>query len=229
MVSDDRAVEDVTLGANGFLNHLGDGVHLSMSTIAPRTARHLADLHRERGSRYVASPVFGKPDVAAQAKLWTVTSGDAAARARVRPLQEAMSHGVHDFGDEPGAANAIKLAGNFLFGAAIEAMGEAFTLAQKHGVPRQQTCEFFTETLFDCVAYHGYGKLIASENYQPVGARPSLIRKDYGLILEAAAEGLVPMPLAGLIHERLTATVAKGRDDADWAGFAREVSESAGL
>ena len=39
----------------------------------------------------------------------------------------------------------------------------------------------------------------------------------------------VPMPLAGLIHERLTATMAKGRDDADWSGFAREVSESAGL
>src|SRR5271168_2407441 len=34
MVSDDRVVEDVTLGANGFLARLGDGVHLSMSTIA---------------------------------------------------------------------------------------------------------------------------------------------------------------------------------------------------
>src|SRR5438309_8746578 len=67
MVSDDRAVEEVTLGANGFLSRLGDGVHLSMSTIAPRTTRRLAGLHREHGSRYVASPVFGKPDVAAQA------------------------------------------------------------------------------------------------------------------------------------------------------------------
>src|SRR5450631_3951360 len=36
MVSDDRAVEEVTLGANGFLDRLGQGVHLSMSTIAPR-------------------------------------------------------------------------------------------------------------------------------------------------------------------------------------------------
>ena len=101
MVSDDRAVEEVTLGSNGFLGRLGDGVHLSMSTIAPRTARRLADLHRERGGRYVASPVFGKPEVAAQAKLWVVTSGDAAARARVRPLQEAMSQRVFDFGDDP--------------------------------------------------------------------------------------------------------------------------------
>ncbi len=229
MVSDDRAVEDVTLGSNGFLDRLGDGVHLSMSTIAPRTARRLAELHRERGGRYVASPVFGKPEVAARAKLWVVTSGDASARARVRPIQEAMSQRVFDFGDDPGAANVIKLAGNFLLGAAIEAMAEAFTLAQKHGVPRQQTYEFFTQTLFDCFVYRGYGGLVASEQYQPVGAKPSLIRKDYGLIREAAAESLVPMPLADLIHERLTATVAKGREDVDWAGFAREASESAGL
>src|SRR5207244_4814825 len=193
MVSDDRAREEVTLGANGLVERLGDGVHLSMSTIAPRTARRLADLHRERGGRYVASPVFGKPEVAAQAKLWVVTSGDAAAKARVRPIQEAMSQQVFDFGDDPGAANAIKLAGNFLLGAAIEAMAEAFTLAQKHRVPRQQTYQFFTQTLFDCFVYRGYGELIASEHYQPVGAPPSLIRKDYALILDAANEELVPM------------------------------------
>src|SRR5216684_29735 len=93
MVSDDRALEEVTLGPDGLLERLGDGVHLSMSTIAPRTARRLADLHRERGGRYVASPVFGKPEVAARAKLWIVTSGDAAARARVRQIQEAVSQG----------------------------------------------------------------------------------------------------------------------------------------
>ena len=229
MVSDDRAVEGLTLGASGFLGRLGDGVHLSMSTIAPRTARRLAGLHRERGAGYVASPVFGKPEVAAKAQLWVVTSGDAPSRSRVRPLQEAMSQQVFDFGDEPGAANVIKLAGNFLLGAAIEAMAEAFTLAQKYGVPRRQTYEFFTQTLFDCFVYRGYGDLVASEHYQPVGARPSLIRKDYGLILEAANEGLVPMPLACLIRERLTTTVAKGREDIDWSGFAREVSVNAGL
>jgi 3-hydroxyisobutyrate dehydrogenase-like beta-hydroxyacid dehydrogenase len=229
MVSDDRAVEEVTLGSDGFLDRLGDGVHLSMSTISPRTARQLADIHRERGSRYVASPVFGKPEAAAQAKLWIATSGDASARERVREVQEAVSQGVYHFGDDPGAANVIKLAGNFLFGAAIEAMAEAFTLAQKHGIERQKAYEFFTQTLFDCAAYRGYGELVASEHYLPVGARPSLIRKDYGLILQAADEGLVPMPLAHLIHDRLTATVAKGHEDADWAGFAREVSENAGL
>jgi 3-hydroxyisobutyrate dehydrogenase-like beta-hydroxyacid dehydrogenase len=229
MVSDDAAVEEVALGAHGFLDRLGSGVHLSMSTIAPRTATRLADASRRRGGRYVASPVFGKPDVAARAGLWIATSGDPAARARVWPIQEALSRKVFDFGEDPSAAHVVKLAGNFLLGAAIEAMAEAFTLAQKHGVPRRLVQDFFARTLFDCSVYRGYGELIASEHYQPVGARPSLIRKDFGLILQAADEGLVPMPLAALIHERLTATVARGRDDDDWAGFARETSESAGL
>src|SRR5436190_13921098 len=101
MLTDDRAVEVVTLGADGLLERLGDGVHLSMSTIAPHTARRLAGLHHERGSSYVASPVFGKPDVAAQAKLWIATSGDSAARSRVRRIQETVSQRVVDFGDDP--------------------------------------------------------------------------------------------------------------------------------
>ena len=74
MVSDDQAVEDVTLGANGFLDRLAGGVHLSMSTIAPRTARRLAGLHRERGSHYVASPVFGKPLTAICHAPWELVS-----------------------------------------------------------------------------------------------------------------------------------------------------------
>src|SRR5258706_2958822 len=103
MVLDDQALEEVTLGVDGLLDRLGEGIHLSMSTIAPRTARRLAGLHRERGAGYIASPVFGKPEVAAQAKLWVVTSGDAAAQAGVRPIQEAMSQRGFDFGEDSGA------------------------------------------------------------------------------------------------------------------------------
>jgi 3-hydroxyisobutyrate dehydrogenase-like beta-hydroxyacid dehydrogenase len=115
-----------------------------------------------------------------------------------------------------------------MLGAAISDGRGLHTIPETRRAARQ-AYEFFTQTLCDCPAYHAYGELIASEHYQPVGARPSLIRNDFGLILEAAGEQLVPMPLAVLVHDRLTATVAKGREDADWAGFAREVSEGAGL
>jgi len=94
---------------------------------------------------------------------------------------------------------------------------------------RTDVCEFFTQTLFACPVYKNYGKMISEEHYQPIGAVPSLIRKDFGLILQESKNVSVPMPLASLVHDRLTALVAKGREDRDWAGFAEEISESAGL
>jgi 3-hydroxyisobutyrate dehydrogenase-like beta-hydroxyacid dehydrogenase len=230
MVSDDAALEEVTLGPGGILGRLGPGgTHVSMSTISPAAARRLAELHRRQGSHYLASPVFGKPEVAAARKLWICVAGPAEAKARALPLHQAMGQRAFDFGDEPGAANVIKLAGNFLIGAAVEAMAEAFTLAQKNGVERGKAYELFTQTLFDCFVYRQYGQLVAGERYEPIGARPSLIRKDMALVLRAAGDSLVPMPFAHVIHDHMTATVAKGRDDMDWAGFAREVSEAAGL
>jgi len=230
MLTNDQAVEEVAFGENGFGDALGEGgIHVSMSTISPETSRRLAERHAAWGTHYVAAPVFGKPDAAAAQKLWIATSGPEAAKARIRPLLDAMGQGVHDFGEDAGAANVVKLTGNFLLGAAIEAMGEAFTLAQKNGISRQAVYELFTSTLFACPVYQNYGKLIAAEHYQPIGATPSLIRKDFGLLLQEAKTSQVPMPLAGLVHDRLTAMVAKGREDRDWAGFAQEVSESAGL
>ena len=132
MLTNDAAVEAVSFGDSGFGAALGTGgIHISMSTIAPETSRHLARLHDAQQSCYVAAPVFGKPDAAAARKLWVATSGPTEAKTRIQPLLEAIGQGVYDFGDDPGAANVVKLTGNFMFGAAIEAMGEAFTLAQK--------------------------------------------------------------------------------------------------
>ncbi len=230
MLTNDAALEEVTTGKNGLAGALGKGgVHVSMSTVSPETARRLADAHRAHGEWYVAAPVFGKPDAAAAKKLWIATSGPTEAKAQIGPLLDSMSQGIYDFGDDPGAAGTVKLAGNFLLGAAIEAMGEAFTLAQKSGIERQAIYEMFTQTLFACPVYKNYGQMIASEEYQPIGAKPSLIRKDLGLVLDEAKTHQVPMPLAHLVHDRLTALVAKGREDRDWAGFAGEISGAAGL
>ncbi|OLC04402.1 MAG: hypothetical protein AUH78_22045 [Gemmatimonadetes bacterium 13_1_40CM_4_69_8] len=61
-------------------------------------------------------------------KLWIVATGPAAAIERCRPLLDAMGQGTVAAGEEPARANVIKLAGNFLIVAAIEALGEAFAL-----------------------------------------------------------------------------------------------------
>lgn len=230
MLADDAAVAEVALGPEGILTRLGpNGVHVSMSTIAPATARELAARHAEHGSMFVSAPVFGRPEAAAAKKLWVACSGHRTARERVRPLLDAIGQGVFDFGDEPGAANVVKLAGNFLIAAALEAMGEAFTFANKEGVAPQEVASLIGQTLFACPIYQGYGAAIAAERWHPAGFTAALGRKDLGLVLDTAAQRATPMPTASLVHDRLTSAVAKGRGDWDWIAVALGVAEDAGL
>ncbi|QJX48393.1 NAD(P)-dependent oxidoreductase [Hymenobacter taeanensis] len=230
MVTDDAALQEICTGPNGILPAMKPGaIHASCSTVAPDTNRRLADAHTAHGSHLLATPVFGKPDVAAAGKLWLASAGaDAAAREKTRPLLEALGQGVHDFGDDPGAASVVKLCGNFMLGAAIEAMAEAFTLAQKSGLDRQQVYEFFTSTIFNTPIYKSYGKLVAERHYQPVGAPPAIIRKDMRLVLDESRAQTAPMPFANIIHDNLSTTVAKN-EQVDWAGFAERAAENAGL
>jgi 3-hydroxyisobutyrate dehydrogenase-like beta-hydroxyacid dehydrogenase len=229
-LSNDQVLEEV-VGANGdLLRRLGpDGVHLSTSTVAPANSRRLAEGHRPYGVAYLAAPVLGRPDAAAAAKLWIFLSGPREARERVLPVLRVLGQGVFELGEDPGAANVVKLASNYLLAAAIEAMAEAFTLAEKNGVGRGLVADLLVQTLFDCPVYRNYGKQIAEQRYEPGLFKLSLGLKDLRLVLQTADASAVPMPLASLLHDHFLAAAAKGRGDLDWTGVAGEVSEAAGL
>ena len=230
MLPNDRIVESIVLGEDGILRKLGkDGIHLSMSTLSPATAKKLAQAHQDINAYYLASPVLGRPDVASEGNLNICVSGNSAAKERVKPLLEVLGQKVYDFGIAAGNANVVKLSVNFSIAAAIEAMAEAFTLAEKNGIDRTQVAELFGETLFSCPVYQGYGKAIAQHNYPPGGFKLSLGHKDVTLALQTALDCNMPMPLAGLVHDRFLAAMAKERGDLEWAAIALEVSEAAGV
>ena len=230
MLANDQALEEVVLGENGILSKLGTGgIHLSMSTVSPATAKNLAQQHQQHGSHYLAAPVFGRPDAVVARKLWICLSGNGAAKERVRSVLDKLGQGVFDFGEEAGAANVVKIAGNFLIISAIEAMAEAFTLAQKNGIDRTQIANLFGQTLFACPIYQNYGRMIAQEDYEPAGFKLSLGLKDITLALQTATESQMPLPFASLLHDRLITAVARGKGDIDWTGLALSISEEAGL
>ena len=230
ILSDDHAVRSVVEGADGLAARLAPGgIHVSMSTIAPATARELSRYHQDRGSIYLASPVFGRPDNAARRQLVICLSGPDEAKARVRPLHEAIGRAIYDFGPAPDAANVAKLAGNFLIGAAVEAMGEAFTLVEKSGVDRLKVAQMLTQTLFASPVYQNYGAMVAEKRHHPAGFQLALGLKDFELVLKTAGEVRTPMPLASLVRDRLLAALAKGRDDLDWSGLALGVLDDAGI
>jgi 3-hydroxyisobutyrate dehydrogenase-like beta-hydroxyacid dehydrogenase len=230
MLADDTAVESVIFGDQGALLGLArGGVHVSMSTIGHLLSRRLDSEHAARGQKYLAAPVFGRPDAAQAAKLWIVPAGPADAIERCRPLFEAIGQGVEVVGDDPPLANVVKLAGNFLLASAIEAMGEALALVRKYGVEPKRFLEIANGRLIRSPVYENYGNLIVSQRYQPAGFKLRHGLKDMRLALAAGDDVSTPLPIASAIRDQYLTAMARGWADLDWAALAKLAAANAGL
>ncbi|MGH9709693.1 MAG: NAD(P)-dependent oxidoreductase, partial [Candidatus Acidiferrales bacterium] len=92
MLADDHVLDETCAGDDSFVTRLGTGgIHISMSTIAPATARRLAEQHAKHNVVYVAAPVFGRPEAAASRQLSICVSGSVDAKKRTAPILAAVS------------------------------------------------------------------------------------------------------------------------------------------
>jgi len=230
MLANDEAVEDVALGRDGVIANLASGgLHVSSSTISVALSERLTEDHARKGQKFVAAPVFGRPDVAAAGRLFIVAGGDAAAIESAAPLLEAMGQKTFVISDKPKAANLVKLSGNFLGASVIEALGEAMALVGKAGIDERQYLEFLTSTLFDAPIYKTYGSLIADGRFTPPGFAAPLGQKDIRLVLAAAEDLRVPMPVASLLRDRFLSLLARGGEGLDWSAIGRLPATDAGI
>jgi 3-hydroxyisobutyrate dehydrogenase-like beta-hydroxyacid dehydrogenase len=230
MLADDAALESVLGGETGLLAGLRAGaLHISMSTIAVATADRIAATHLGRGQHFLCAPVFGRPEAAAAAKLFIVAAGADADFQLASPLFGAISQRVFYLGSSPSAANLVKLCGNFMILSAIEALGEAMTLAEKGGVAKQQLVEVLTGTLFDAAVYRTYGTILAEERFTPAGFAAPLGLKDMRLVGQSAESLRVPMPLLSLVRDHLLQTIAQEGEGIDWSAIAQVSRKNAGL
>lgn len=230
MLADDHAVEEVIFPPGGVLEALGPGaVHVSMSTISVDLSQRLAAAHRERQQHYVAAPVFGRPEAAAAAKLFIVAAGPADQIQRCQGLFDAIGPKTFPMGEEAPLANVVKLTGNFLITTVMESLAEAVSLVRKCGLDGKTFLDFLTATLFAAPVYRTYGELVVDGKFEPAGFRLPLGFKDNRLLLAAAEEAQVPMPMATLVHDRFVAALAQGWDEDDWSAIARISFQDAGL
>jgi 3-hydroxyisobutyrate dehydrogenase-like beta-hydroxyacid dehydrogenase len=230
MLADDAAVEAVVFGENGVLKSLARGqAHISLSTISVALSDRLAAEHSRAGQEFIASPVFGRPEAAEQAKLAVVVAGSKAAVERFNPLWEAIGQKLLVIGEQPSKANVVKLTGNFLIATVLESLGEALAFARKSGVDATALLDFLTSTLFNAPVYKTYGALIVEGKHDHVGFALPLGFKDVRLVMQAAEARAVPMPIASVLHDRFVTAMARGYERMDWSVIGQVAAEDAGL
>ncbi len=229
MLFDDEAHKEVLFGANGLLDALSPGsLHISCSTISVALSERLTVEHAKRGIDFVAAPVFGRPNIAEQGRLWIVVAGAESAVERARPVLEPMSRGISVVGEEPRMAHAVKLGGNFLISAMIHSLSESFVYAQGQGIEPEVFMETVNSALFQSPFYEAYGKVILHPVGQ-VGAPMALGAKDLRLLREAAASRHTRSSLADAMAEIFDEAQRDGLGGEEWAVAQYKMAQKRGV
>ncbi len=216
MLFDDAAHEDVLFGSNGLMDALEPGsLHISCSTISTALSERLTAEHAKRGIDFVAAPVFGRPNVAQDGKLWIVAAGAEKAVERARPVLEPMSRGISVVGTEPRQAHALKLGGNFMIAAMIHTMTESFVYAQSQGIDPAKFIEAVNSALFQSPFYAAYANVILNPPEKP-GATIALGAKDVNMLRAAATSRGIRVTLADELAEIFEEAAKAGLSETDW-------------
>ncbi len=230
MVGDDEALDAVSFGSEGILAGLPPGaIHLNMTTTSVAMTRRLAEAHATRGTRFVAAPVYGRPERAAEKALYITAAGPPEAVEACRPALASTSRGIFVVGTDPVQAAVVKIAVNFQLASAIVTMSETFALVGKAGVKLQDLLNVLDTVQFSLPVYKLYGQRICDEAFDPAGFKLSLGLKDVRLVLAAGDALNVPLPTASVLRDHFLSGIARGLADLDWSVVSRVIRADAGM
>lgn len=206
-LGDDTAVSDVVFGDGGVVEHVKDSqVVVDLSTIDPDTSAQESQAFSERGVSFLDAPVFGSKGEAQAGGLWIVVGGDRAVYDRALEVLEPISETTHYMGDA-GSGAKMKLVGNLIVAAQLEALGEALTLAKNAGLDLSDVLGVLHVTDFKSPIFDGVGAAVLAGDYSPSFALKWML-KDANLVATFADRLNSPIP--GTMATRATIAEAVG-------------------
>ena len=141
MLATPEAVEEVALGADGFLDQMSLGsVWVDSSTVNPSFVQRMAGEAARRGVHYLEAPVAGTKGPAEQGELTFFIGGQAETLELCRPYLDKMGKAVHHMGGH-GAGASMKMLFNLLLGQSMLAFAEALALGQALGLEQARLLE----------------------------------------------------------------------------------------
>jgi 3-hydroxyisobutyrate dehydrogenase len=191
-------------------------VWIQMSTIGVQGAERCAELADDRDVTYVDAPVLGTRAPAEQGKLVILASGLESARPAVDPVFEAVGSRTLRLG-EAGAGTAAKVAINSWVVGIVGVLAETLRLSEALGVDPQVFFDAIEGGPLDLPYVRLKGPAMVKRAFDDVSFRLALARKDADLVLAAAAEAGLELPIIEGVAERLRAAEADGHGDKDIA------------
>ncbi|WP_342088323.1 NAD(P)-dependent oxidoreductase [Dyadobacter sp. OTU695] len=212
MLPDSPQVEQVVNG--GVLAGIREGsLFIDMSTIAPLVARKLYETMGEKGVQVLDAPVSGGQVGAEAATLSIMVGGDEAAFSRALPVFQAMGKNIVHIG-EPGAGQTTKACNQMIVGQTIQAVAEAFTLAEKAGVDLTKMREVLLGGFAQSRILDLHGQRMIDQNFKP-GFKIKLHQKDINIALKTGEELDLTLPGTETVARQMEAAMQQGNGELD--------------
>lgn len=228
IVSDDRAVEEITLGPNGLADKARRGsIIIDSSTVAPATSRKMAAALAERGVAWLDAPVTGSKAAAETGAVTFLVGGDRPAYEACGDLFQAMGRKAIYVGGRGMGAQA-KLCLQLIVGATYQAFCESAVLAAKAGIAPELLLELINNSGAQSRIIEMKAPLILSRDFSPHFPL-KLMYKDMGLAVSSAQELAVPAPVTALVRELLGQAQAAGYGELDFSAGIKLTEERAGI
>jgi 3-hydroxyisobutyrate dehydrogenase-like beta-hydroxyacid dehydrogenase len=226
-LTNDAAVQSVYTGPEGVFAQARPGtIVLEMSTISPETSRELHRLGANSGIEVLDVAISGSTPAAEQGTLTLLAGGNKELFHAAEPIFKAIAKQYFLLGG-PGSGTAMKLVVNTLLGVGMQAIAEAVVFGEKTGLDRETLLDVLAKTAVVAPAHVGKLARVAINDYSQQFPL-SLMNKDFGLILRAAAKGNVPMPVTEAAFRVNSEELAAGGDE-DFSAVLRRMEEVAGI
>lgn len=222
------AQRETLLGAKGVFASVRTGsIVADATTTDPKLTLELAAAARERGIRYLDTPVFGSKNEAWDGRLDFVCGGSRSDFEELKPVLEPLAATVHYMGSVSKGASA-KLVGNLLVAAQMASLGEALALARKAGLDAEALMGYLDVTDFSSALIRGVGRATLAGDFEPNFYLRHML-KDARLIGDFARSMAVAAPQSALIAELYQAAVNRGLGELNASGLHKMLFEMSGI
>ncbi|WP_207484400.1 NAD(P)-dependent oxidoreductase [Arenibaculum pallidiluteum] len=216
-------------GAGGGLLALMEpgSILVETSTVGAEASAEVARAAEGRGIACLRLPISGSSALAETGAVTCFASGPRAAFEAVLPDLGCFTRAQTYLG--PGEeARYAKLAVNLMIAASAGMMAEALALARRGNVGWQDMLAVLCESaVASPFVKYKVGPLAARDFTPTFSCRQ--MAKDLDLILDAAGQANVPVPLAALLRQTYAALIAEGDGEADLIAVVRHAERLSGL
>ena len=202
MLPNSPHVKSVMLGENGVASYMKPNtVFIDMSSINPVASKEICAVLAEKNIEMLDAPVSGGEPKAIDGTLSFMVGGKQEVFDAYKPLLQTMGASVVRCGDV-GAGNTTKLANQIVVACNIQAVAEAFTLAQKAGVDPELVFQAIRGGLAGSTVMEAKGPMMIAGNDKP-GFKIDLHIKDLNNALDCAHTVGAPVPMTAAVQEIL--------------------------